>query len=139
MRDCVFCKILAGELPCFEVYRDERVLCFMDIAPASKGHCLIIPHCHHNDVFTMPGDLLAAVGQFAGRLAPVLKAQCQADGIGIHQLNGAAAGQTVFHYHMHLIPAYSGQEIRLHGRAQGEPEALASMAARLREGLASAN
>ncbi|MAK44072.1 MAG: HIT domain-containing protein [Spongiibacter sp.] len=139
MSDCIFCQIVAGQLPCHEVYRDDQLLCFMDIAPASNGHCLIIPHEHHDDIFTMSDTLLAAVNQFAGRLAPILKAHCQADGIGVHQLNGAAAGQTVFHYHMHLIPAYPGQSIQIHGRAQGDPQQLADNATALREALATGN
>lgn len=134
--DCIFCSIIAGELPCYEIYRDEQLLCFLDIAPASHGHCLIVPRDHHADIFSLPDPLLTAVSRFAGRLAPLLKQHCAAEGIGVHQLNGAAAGQTVFHYHMHLIPAYPGQSRRLHGREPGDAEALAQTAAALRAVLA---
>ncbi len=132
MSDCIFCNIIAGELPCHEVYRDEQLLCFMDIAPAGRGHCLIVPLDHHADIFGLPQEQLLAVQRFAARLAPLLKHYCAADGIGVHQLNGAAAGQTVFHYHLHLIPAYQGQSLQLHGRDAGAADELAATAAALR-------
>ena len=135
MSDCVFCKIIAGELPCHEIYRDDTLLCFLDIAPASPGHTLIVPLAHHDDLFSMSAPALAAVAEFSRRFAPLLKSHCQADGMGVYQFNGAEAGQTVFHYHMHLIPAYAGQEVKAHGRQPGNPEALATLAHQLSKTL----
>ena len=135
MADCVFCKIIAGELPCHEIYRDDTLLCFLDIAPASPGHTLIVPLAHHDDLFSMSAPALAAVTEFSRHFAPRLKSHCQADGMGVYQFNGAEAGQTVFHYHMHLIPAYAGREVQAHGRQAGNSEELALLAQQLSQNL----
>ena len=135
MSDCVFCRIIAGDLPCHEIYRDDSLICFLDIAPASPGHTLIVPLAHHDDLFSMSEQALAAVAEFSRRFAPLLKSHCDADGVGVYQFNGAEAGQTVFHYHMHLVPAYAGRPAKAHGREPGNPKELAELAGQLRNTL----
>lgn len=129
--NCIFCQIIAGNAPCRELYRDDTLIAFLDIAPVQAGHTLIVPLRHHVDMFTMNDDELAAVARLARRLAPVVKSVTGADGLGVHQLNGAAAGQTVFHYHMHLIPAFEGKPPKIHGRTPAPEEELDAMMAAL--------
>ncbi|MDX1504438.1 MAG: HIT family protein [Spongiibacter sp.] len=136
MTDCIFCQIIAGNAPAHEIYRDDELICFLDVAPATPGHCLIVPLRHHDDIFSMSEEEVAQIGRFARRFAPVLKQVCAADGIGVHQLNGAASGQTVFHYHCHLIPGYTGQTPRIHGREPASAEQLGELAGRLRRAFA---
>lgn len=132
---CIFCQIIAGQAPGHILHRDASTISFLDIAPVNAGHTMVVPLKHHGDMFTLSQAELAAVVHHCQWLAGHIKALCQADGIGIHQLNGAAAGQTVFHYHMHIIPAYLGQTPRVHGRQRAEEQSLAEMAARIREAL----
>jgi histidine triad (HIT) family protein len=132
---CIFCQILAGQSPAHMLYRDDDIACFLDIMPVSEGHSLIIPTRHHDDLFTLSQGELDAVSRFSRRLAPVLREVTDADGIGVHQLNGAAAGQTVFHYHMHLIPAKQGAPRQIHGRKMADQQQLADIAAKIRARL----
>jgi len=125
---CIFCRIVGGDAPAHVVCEDARTLVFMDIAPVSDGHTLIIPKAHSDDLFDAdPEDLRAVVSQ-SHRVAAAIRRTLRPDGLGVYQLNGAAAGQTVFHYHMHLIPRQHGAPLGIHGRRPGDPERLAEVA-----------
>lgn len=137
-RACIFCAIVAGNAPCHRVHEDELVVTFMDIFPVSDGHLLIVPKAHSENLLDTDPAALAAVMSASRRVAHALRRAMACDGIGVHQLNGEAAGQTVFHYHMHLIPRNHGDPIAFHGRRAGDPLRLAEHARRiavaLREG-----
>jgi histidine triad (HIT) family protein len=115
MRDpeCIFCKIVAGELPATIVGEDERTVAFMDIAPATRGHALVIPREHSADLLSVEPEDLAAVGLAAKRLAARAKERLGADGVNLLNSCGAVAFQTVFHFHVHVIPRYQGDGLRL--------------------------
>jgi histidine triad (HIT) family protein len=137
--DCIFCRIVAGEAPCFKVHEDDLTLTFMDLYPVGQGHTLIVPRVHHESLFEMEEAPLLRVMMHSRRLARAIRKALGPDGIGVHQLNGAAAGQTVFHYHMHLIPRWHGDPIALHGRRQAEGPELAEVAAKIAAALGAAD
>jgi len=133
--ECIFCRIVAGELPCFRVCEDDSTLAFMDLFPVANGHTLVITKEHFGDIFAADGDSLAAVARCARRVANAIDSVLQPDGLGIYQLNRAAAGQTVFHYHTHLIPRTEGEPFALHSRERGDDETLRANAASLARAL----
>ena len=133
--ECIFCRIAAGEAPCFKVLENDHVLAFMDIRPAARGHTLVVPKAHCDDLFDADPEDLRAVIACSQRVAHAIRRALRPDGLGVHQLCGAAAGQTVFHYHMHLIPRSHGEPMRLHGRQPGDPARLAELAEKLRAAL----
>jgi histidine triad (HIT) family protein len=135
---CIFCKIVRGEAPAHRVHEEALVVSFMDIAPVGDGHLLIVPKAHAENLLDTEPAALAAVMAASRRLAHALTRALGPDGIGVHQLNGAAAGQTVFHYHMHLIPRNHGDPIAFHGRQPGDPAKLAENARRIAAALADA-
>ena len=108
MRDenCIFCKIIAGEIPSNTIYEDDDFKVILDVSPASKGHALILPKNHVADIFTIDEDVAAKAMKLAKKLATHMKEVLHCDGFNILQNNGEVAGQTVFHFHMHLIPRY---------------------------------
>ena len=113
MPDCLFCRIVAGELPSTRIHEDDRVIAIMDIFPASRGHALVIPRAHAVDLRDAAPDDLAASGE--RRPAPRGRAfeRLAADGVTVMQSNGAAAWQTVFHFHVHVIPRSDGDPLVL--------------------------
>jgi histidine triad (HIT) family protein len=111
--DCIFCKIIAGELPGTIVDSDERTVSFMDINPAARGHMLVIPREHARDLLDIAPEDLAACAQTAQRLAERAKDVLGADGINLLNACGAAAWQSVFHFHIHVIPRWKGDPLRL--------------------------
>ena len=111
--DCIFCKILAGELPGTIVDEDERTVSFMDINPGTKGHALVVPREHTTDLLTISEDDLAAVSRAAQRLATKAKQKLGADGVNLVNSCGAAAWQTVFHFHIHVVPRYENDPLEL--------------------------
>ena len=111
--DCLFCKIVAGELPATIVAEDERTIAFMDINPATRGHALVIPRAHARDLHAVDPDDLRAVAVAAQRLASRARDRLGADGVNLLNSTGAAAWQTVFHFHVHVIPRYEGDPLRL--------------------------
>jgi len=111
--DCTFCKILSGELPATIVDEDERTVAFMDIAPATRGHALVIPRAHAPDLLSVDTEDLCAVAVAARRLAARARERLGADGINLLNSCGAAAWQTVFHFHVHVIPRYHDDPLRL--------------------------
>jgi histidine triad (HIT) family protein len=111
--DCLFCKIVAGELPATIVAEDERTIAFMDINPATRGHVLVIPREHAADIHAIEPEDLQAVAVAAQRVAARAVAKLGADGVNLLNSNGAAAWQTVFHFHLHVIPRYEDDPLRL--------------------------
>jgi histidine triad (HIT) family protein len=110
MSDCIFCKIIAGEIPSTKVFEDDQFLAFMDINPLTRGHCLLIPQAHYETVFTMPQDLLKGLIVTAQKLGDGMMKGLKAKGLNYIQSNGRAANQIIDHYHMHLIPRYNPEE-----------------------------
>jgi histidine triad (HIT) family protein len=111
--DCIFCKIVAGELPSTVVAEDERTIAFMDVNPATRGHLLVIPREHSSDLLTINDEDLEAVTRAARRMAARVKQRLGADGVNLINSCGAAAWQTVFHFHLHVIPRYAHDPLRL--------------------------
>ena len=108
MEDCIFCKIVRGELPCFKVYEDDMVIAFEDINPVSKGHTLVIPKNHAQDLWEIPAEDLAAVQLASKKIIQAIKDALNPTGVACLQLNGSGANQVVMHYHLHLIPRAAG-------------------------------
>lgn len=108
MNDCIFCKIIKGEIPCFKVYEDKKVLAFEDINPISEGHTLIIPKRHAENLWDITAEDLAAVQVAAKKVVSAIKEVLNPTGVAVLQLNGKGASQIVMHYHLHLIPRISG-------------------------------
>ena len=111
--DCLFCKIAAGEIPATRVREDDRTIAFMDINPATRGHVLVIPRDHATDLLEVGGDDLTACAAAARELAARLTEKLGADGVNLLNSCGRAAWQTVFHFHVHVIPRYAGDPLRL--------------------------
>jgi histidine triad (HIT) family protein len=131
--DCIFCKIVAGELPAEKVAEDERTVAFMDINPATRGHLLVVPRKHARDLLEIEPDELAAVAQAAQRMARRAVEVLDADGVNLLNSCGAAGWQTVFHFHMHVIPRYDDDPLRLPWvPGPGDKDEIAAAAARLR-------
>ena len=108
MEDCIFCKIVKGEIPSFKVYEDEKVFAFGDINPISPGHTLIIPKRHAQDLWEISGDDLTAVHLVSKKIIKAIKDALQPSGVACVQLNGPGANQVVLHYHLHLVPRIAG-------------------------------
>jgi histidine triad (HIT) family protein len=133
--DCIFCKIAAGELPARIVDEDERTIAFMDIAPATRGHALVIPREHSRDLLDVAPDDLEATILAAKRLAARASERLGADGVNLLNSCGAAAWQTVFHFHIHVIPRYEGDPLRLPWvPSAGDPEQIEAVAEELGAG-----
>ncbi len=127
--DCIFCRILAGDLPATIIDEDDRTISFMDINPATRGHALVIPRNHARDLLTVEPSDLAAVSFAAARLAARMSARLGASGVNLLNSCGAAAWQTVFHFHLHVIPRYDDDPLRLPWTpAPGDPAEIAAAA-----------
>lgn len=111
--DCIFCKIANGEISSATLYEDEDFRVMLDIGPASFGHTLILPKKHYADIYELPDELASRVFVLAKKVAEALKQGLGLEGINVLQNNGSLAGQTVYHFHMHLIPRYQGDEVGL--------------------------
>ncbi len=111
--DCIFCKIAAGEIPSRALYEDDDFKVILDLEPATKGHALILPKCHADNLYELPDDIAEKVLKLAKQMAVNMTEKLDADGFNLIQNNGTVAGQTVHHFHMHLIPRYAddGQDI----------------------------
>jgi histidine triad (HIT) family protein len=135
MTDCVFCRILAGELPAAFVYQDADVVGFLDLFPVHDGHTLIVPRRHATDLLSCPSDLAGRLFAASARVAAAVVRATGADGFNIWTANGDAAGQTVFHLHLHIMPRFAGDRFGLRypiDRREAGREALESMAAAIR-------
>ncbi len=134
--DCIFCKIVAGEIPCFKLHEDAATLAFMDINPANGGHALAIPREHWEDIHSVPDELLAATASTAKRVAAAIAASLAPDGINLVQANGPGAAQSVFHFHMHVLPRRNGDELKINwGPRPGELEEIKAVYERIRARL----
>ena len=122
MRDdnCIFCKIANGEIPSKTIYEDEKFRAILDLAPATKGHALILPKNHHKNLFELPDETAAEVFVLAKKLVTQMKDKLNCDGFNVVQNNEEVAGQTVFHFHMHLIPRYTDDNQKISWKP-GEP------------------
>ncbi len=111
--NCIFCKLANGEIPTNSIYENDMFNVILDNGPATKGHCLILPKEHYANLFELPDDTAAEAMKLAKELAAKIKDKLSADGVNLVQNNGAAAGQTVNHFHLHIIPRYEndGQHI----------------------------
>jgi histidine triad (HIT) family protein len=131
--DCIFCKIVAGELPSQIIDEDERTIAFMDISPATRGHALVIPRAHSRDLLEIGPEDLAATIAGAQRIARRASERLGTDGVNLLNSCGRAAWQTVFHFHIHVIPRYAEDPLRLPWTpAEGDMDEIAAVAAELR-------
>jgi histidine triad (HIT) family protein len=131
----LFAKILTGEIPCHKIYEDEDTLAFLDIMPRSDGHALVITKEKARDLFDISPQALARLMAVVQKLAPVIQEAMGADGVLIQQFNGAAAGQTVFHLHVHIIPRKDGEALKPHAGKMADQAALAATAEKIRKKL----
>lgn len=131
--DCLFCKIVAGELPATRIAESDRAVAFMDINPATRGHALVVPRTHTPDLLAADPDDVAACALLAQQVARRAHDALEPDGVNLLQSTGAAAWQTVFHLHLHVIPRYAGDPLRLPWTpAPGDPDEIAAAGAALR-------
>jgi histidine triad (HIT) family protein len=131
--DCIFCKIVAGEVPSQRIDEDERTVAFMDVSPATRGHALVVPRRHARDLLEISAEDLAATALAAQRIARRAHERLGADGVNLLNSCGAAAWQTVFHFHIHVIPRYHDDPLRLPWTpAPGDSEEITATADLLR-------
>ena len=134
--DCIFCRIAAGAIPCFKLYEDGETIAFMDINPVNPGHALVIHKAHHQDLFAMPPEDIAAVTKTAQKLGKALQATLSPAGMNLLQCNGPAAKQSVMHFHMHVIPRQMDDGLTMNWElVQGDMDAIAALAERIRANL----
>jgi histidine triad (HIT) family protein len=133
--DCIFCAIVAGDAPAEIVDSDEHTIAFMDIAPATRGHALVIPRAHSADLMEISDEDLAHTVAGAKRLAAGMQSTLNPDGFNVINACGRAAWQTVFHFHLHVIPRYEDDPLELPWvPSPGDPEAIAAAATQIRGG-----
>lgn len=130
-QDCLFCGIVAGEVPATRVHEDDRTVAFMDIQPATRGHALVVPRTHATDLLDIDADDLAACAASAQHVAGLVKRNLGADGVNLVNACGAAAWQTVFHFHIHVVPRYADDPARDNLRlpwipTPGDPDEIAA-------------
>ena len=131
--DCIFCRIVAGEIPSFKLLEDDQVLSFMDINPANEGHCLVVPKAHAPNLFEADDESIAAVATAARRVADAVRRTVNPPGISLTQANGPAAGQSVFHLHFHVIPRHADDELLFNWELRpGDMDAIGKLAERIR-------
>jgi histidine triad (HIT) family protein len=134
--DCLFCKIIAGEIPCFKLFENDETLAFMDINPANEGHALVIPKEHAADVHAVSDAAITATVKTAKKIAAAIDKTLNPDGLNLLQCNGPAAAQSVFHFHMHVLPRQDGDELKLNwSLKQGDMVAIGALAERIRGNL----
>jgi histidine triad (HIT) family protein len=136
MSDCVFCRIVAGQIPSTRVFEDEHTVAFMDIGQVNPGHTLVTVRKHAANLYELDDAQAAAVARSSARIARAIKAAFNPDGLSVYQANGQAAGQTVFHYHVHLTPRYAGDGMEFTWPVKNPPrEQLEECAAKIRAKL----
>lgn len=111
MADCLFCKIVSGEIPSYKVYEDHETYAFLDIFPAAKGHTLVIPKSHQQDILDISGDLYSRTAHTVSKIATLLDERLECDGITVMQSNRPAGWQTIFHLHFHVIPRWTSDSL----------------------------
>jgi histidine triad (HIT) family protein len=135
MRDCVFCRIVAGRVPAARVLETPKVLAFLDLAPVNYGHTLVIPKVHYQDLFDLPDEVWMEIGRVSRRVAQALKETLFAQGINLGMNISPAAGQVVFHAHLHVIPRYFTDGLKLFPQEDYKPGDLEKVGRQLRETL----
>lgn len=136
MSDCVFCRIVAKQLPASVVHEDERTLAFMDLGQVNPGHVLVAAKTHVENLYALDDALAAALGRSVARMACAIREAFAPQGLSVYQANGRVAGQTVFHYHVHLVPRYQNDGMSLTWPMKNPPrEKLEEYAAKLRAKL----
>jgi len=130
---CIFCKIVAGEVPCFKLYEDEATLAFMDINPANEGHALAIPKSHFADIYAAAAGEVGQVAELAARLARAVNEAVKPDGLNLLQSNGPGAAQSVMHFHIHVLPRRTGDGLKINWPlVPGKRDAIAALAEKIR-------
>ena len=133
MSDCVFCKIVAGQIPSTKVYEDEHTLAFMDLGQVNPGHVLVAVKKHASYLFELDETQAAAVARACVNVSKAIQSAFKPEGLSVYQANGKAAGQTVFHYHVHLLPRHAGDGMELTWPVKNPPrEQLEGYAAKIR-------
>lgn len=137
MQDCIFCKIIAGEIPACRLHEDEHTLAFMDIGPLVKGHALVIPKKHYDPLTEAPPEVLSACMVTVRAVMQAMHKALDCQGVNLHQANGAAAGQVVPHLHFHVIPRFAddGHHWNWNAKSYKSQEAMQSMADRIKQNL----
>ena len=131
--DCIFCKIVAGEVPCFKLFEDSDTLAFMDINPVHDGHCLVIPKAHYLNVFEIAPEAFAAAARTAAKVANAVNAAVKPDGLNLIQANGEGAGQSVGHFHLHVFPRRTDDGVAINWDPKpGDRTHIAQIAERIR-------
>lgn len=133
--DCIFCKLANGKLPTNSIYEDEYFNVIMDANPASKGHCIILPKTHAKNLMELPEEYCEKLMPVARKCSRVLMEVLHCDGMNVLQNNGEAAGQTVFHLHVHLIPRYEGDKVHIKLAEHGEDIDIEALAVEIRKGF----
>lgn len=132
MSDCIFCKIIKGELPAEKVFEDDKVLAFLDIHPVTKGHTLLVPKEHYPDLISTPKEVVAEVVSYVPQIAGGLIKGLGATGLNLGSNNGRAAGQIIFHLHFHLIPRYTDDGLRMWGSRDYQAGEIEEIAEKIR-------
>jgi histidine triad (HIT) family protein len=136
MSDCVFCRIVARQIPATVVHEDEHTLAFMDLGQVNPGHVLVTLKAHIENIFGLEASQAAAIAASASRIARAIRQAFAPDGLSVYQANGKAAGQTVFHYHVHLVPRHEGDGMALSWPVKNPPrDKLEAYAALIRASL----
>jgi histidine triad (HIT) family protein len=136
MNECVFCRIVAGQIPAVRVHEDAQTVAFMDIGQVNPGHVLVAVKAHAENLFELDEEQAAAVARTSLRVARAIRAAFAPEGLSVYQANGRPAGQTVFHYHQHLLPRHVGDGMELTWPVKNPPrEQLAAYAAKIRAAL----
>ncbi|RKY05489.1 HIT family protein [Candidatus Poribacteria bacterium] len=136
MNECIFCKIVAGEIPSNKVYEDDEVVAFMDINPANPGHTLVVPKKHFRNLLDIDEGTAAKVMEAAVKVAKAIKKALNPDGLNLFHASEKAAFQTVFHFHIHVIPRWEGDDLVEPWKPKkGDPERIAETAAKIREAM----
>ncbi len=133
--DNIFARMLRGEIPCEKIFEDEHSFAFLDIMPRAPGHTLVIPRAKASGFLDIGADDLCRLMVCVQKLAPVIVKALDADGFMLQQFNGAGAGQTVFHLHIHIVPRYAGRPLRPHGEQMEDTDVLAGVGAKIRAAL----
>ena len=135
MPDCAFCRIVAGSLPAVKVLETDRVLAFLDIAPVNYGHTLVIPKAHYQTLLDLPDEAWTEMGGVSRKVAQALRRTLYAQGINLGMNNFAAAGQVVFHAHLHVIPRYFTDGLRFFPQGHYQPGDMEKVGSQLRQAL----
>ena len=134
--DCIFCSIISGDIPAIKIYEDDQSLSFMDINPGNPGHLLVIPKQHYRNIFDIPPETAGKIMEVGTKLACVIKEVLNPDGLNLFQSSEAAAFQSVFHFHLHLLPRWEGDSLLLPWTPKsGDMDEIRTVATRLQEQL----